>query len=92
MHFTKRRAEWRSECSINVTKTCPCKITSQFDIFFENLSRILNLNLSNGGERNSMKLGFKISAYNGVQLNIEIKREGERGFLGEQGWNFSSGE
>ena len=63
-----------------MTKTGPCKINSQFDIFFENLSRILNLNLSNGGERNSMKLGFKISADNGVQLDIEIKREGGRVF------------
>ena len=69
MHFTERRAEWRRECCINVTKIGPCKINSQFDIFSESSSRILNLNLSNGGERNSMKLGFKISAHNVLQLN-----------------------
>ena len=69
--------------SINVSHSPSQNITEKnklLSFFSQYSSRILNLNLSNGGERNSLKLGFKISAHNGDQLllcwklNTEIKR------------------
>ena len=78
--------------------TEPTNINCRVEFFSQHSSRILNLNLSNGGERNSMKLAFKISAHNGDQLllcwklNTEIKRGKNVVFMAEITSRHSSGQ